>query len=226
VRPTETLRHEHSVVLLVVGAAERESASIRERGAADRDRVGKMVDFFKGFVDLCHHAKEEKHLFPLVRERAPDAAALVDALLAEHEEGRRHVREVGASLDAAAAGDGPAKAVAAGHLSDYAALLRTHIEKEDNDLFVRADVALTSDDEATLAEAFERVETEETGAGVHEKYHAVAHELAGLPAPEEEAPPERPKPAKARKRAVSKKPVRARAAKRKKTTGKRTKRKR
>jgi hypothetical protein len=37
----------------------------------------------------------------------------------------------------------------------------------------------TAEDRRALAEAFDRVEAEEMGAGVHEKYHQLAHELAG-----------------------------------------------
>jgi len=37
---------------------------------------------------------------------------------------------------------------------------------------------LTARDQDELTEAFEKVEREEMGEGVHEKYHQLAHELA------------------------------------------------
>jgi hypothetical protein len=42
-----------------------------------------------------------------------------------------------------------------------------------------ADRVFTAADQSDLAAAFARVEKEETGEGVHEKYHQIAHELAG-----------------------------------------------
>jgi len=45
-------------------------------------------------------------------------------------------------------------------------------------LFPLAERSLGAGDKATLADEFERVEREETGEGVHEKYHALARELS------------------------------------------------
>jgi hemerythrin-like domain-containing protein len=40
-----------------------------------------------------------------------------------------------------------------------------------------ADQLFSIEDQQFLSEAFDRVEAEEMGAGVHEKYHQLAHEL-------------------------------------------------
>ena len=57
----ETLKHEHEVILLVLRAAEREAEAIERAGRFDADRLRKFVDFFREFVDRCHHHKEERH---------------------------------------------------------------------------------------------------------------------------------------------------------------------
>jgi hemerythrin-like domain-containing protein len=179
-RPTDMLSHEHEVILMVCGAAEREARSMRETGRADAERVAKMVDFFRTFADHCHHAKEEDHLFVKMQERGfPRDAGPVGVMLHEHEQSRACVTAVAAHLAAAAAGDAGALAAVADNLLAYASLLRAHIFKEDNILYPMANQALTEADQAELAAAFERVERDEVGAGVHEKYHALAHELAG-----------------------------------------------
>jgi hemerythrin-like domain-containing protein len=59
----------------------------------------------------------------------------------------------------------------------YVTLLRQHIQKEDNILFPMADQVLTAQDQKDLAEAFDRVEREEMGAGEHERYHAMIDEM-------------------------------------------------
>jgi hemerythrin-like domain-containing protein len=59
-KATEILKREHQAILLVITAAEKEVASIVKTGRIQAQTVREMADFFKNFVDRCHHAKEEK----------------------------------------------------------------------------------------------------------------------------------------------------------------------
>ena len=178
--PTEILKHEHQIVLLVLKGAEREGNAARKKGACDAPTVEKMADFFKTFVDRCHHAKEERHLFPaLERHGVAKEGGPIGVMLSEHEEGRGHVRALAAALPGLKAGRPGAAAEAADRLLAYAALLRAHIEKEEGVLFAMADRLLTPKEQRDMVKAFDLVEAEEIGEGVHEKYHQLAHELAG-----------------------------------------------
>ena len=180
-KPTDILSEEHKVILMVCDAAEREARAMRAAGRADAERVGKMVDFFRNFADHCHHAKEEKHLFVKMGEKGfPSDFGPVGMMLHEHEVSRANVAAVADHLAAAAAGDAAALAAVADNLLGYVSLLRAHIHKEDHILYPMANQAFTEDDQAGLAAAFERVERDEIGAGVHEKYHRLAHELASV----------------------------------------------
>jgi hemerythrin-like domain-containing protein len=68
--PTETLKHEHQIILMVLGAAEREAQSIQNSGKVQADELDRMLDFFRNFADRCHHAKkEEELLFVKMQER-------------------------------------------------------------------------------------------------------------------------------------------------------------
>ena len=177
--PTETLKHEHQIILLVLTGAEREVTQIGETGRVSAETVGEMVDLFRNFVDRCHHAKEERHLFPRMQERGiPREGGPIEVMLHEHDLGRAHVRAMAEALPQAAEGDAEAAATVAEHLGGYAELLRAHIDKENTILFVIADQVLTAEYQRELEEAFERLEAEEIGAGVHEKYHQLAHRLA------------------------------------------------
>jgi hemerythrin-like domain-containing protein len=176
--PTEALRSEHTVILLVVDAMERQVAAIRSGEGFDAGAVEKMLQFTREFSDGSHHAKEEKVLFPTLQEASPMANGPVSVMLHEHDQGRAFVRAVAAALPAAAAGDDAARTTVADNLAGYAALLRAHIDKEDEVLFPFAERTLSADDTARLAGEFARIEEEETGAGVHEKYDAMAHEIA------------------------------------------------
>lgn len=174
--PTQVLRDEHELVLVVVGAMEREVASIERTGEAHADRVAQMVDFTRNFTDGCHHNKEEKVLFPLLEQREAAAGGPVSVMLSEHEAGRRAIRAIDEALPRVA-DDASARKTVAENLGLYAQLLRLHINKENNVLFPLADRLLNASDKERLTIEFDRIETEETGAGVHERYHALAHEL-------------------------------------------------
>jgi hemerythrin-like domain-containing protein len=178
--PTDELKHEHTLVLMVVEAMEREVAFIETTGRVHADRVEQMVDFSRNFTDGCHHAKEERLLFPILEERDRGAAGQVSVLLSEHDAGREAVRTIADNLPRAGM-DAEARAAVAESLKLYAFLLRLHINKEDTVLFPLADELLSDQEAELLAEDFERVEVEETGAGVHERYHRLAHELADAP---------------------------------------------
>ncbi len=177
---TAILKHEHEIILLVLKGVERGAESLDETLAGEPDWLDTLVDFFRTFVDRCHHTKEEKHLFPLMEARGvPKESGPIGVMLAEHEQGRARVRAVADAATAAQAGDVAARRTARDNLLGYVELLRSHIAKENTALFPMADRVLSADDQAGLEAAFERVEAEEMGEGTHERYHELAHRLAG-----------------------------------------------
>ena len=177
-KPTESLIHEHEIVYLVLEAIGREVEQMNAVGKADYEVLRKIVDFSRNFTDRCHHAKEEDHLFPaLVKRGLSQAEGPIAVMLWEHAQGREKIKAIADTLAYAEKGDGIALAVLRENLDAYARLLRAHISKENNVLFPLADRLLTPEDQKALEEAFEKVEAEEMGAGTHEVYHQLAHEL-------------------------------------------------
>lgn len=178
--PTETLKHEHEIILLALAGVEREMGKIRAGSAVDADRIEQMIDFVQNFADRCHHAKEENLLFARMQERGlPVEGGPIGVMLQEHDEGRRLVQAAAEALPRASAGDPSSTSTLTTNLLDYVRLLRVHIDKEDNILYPIADRILTTGDQAELAAAFDRVEAEEMGEGTHERYHQLAHDWAG-----------------------------------------------
>jgi len=178
--PTETLKHEHQIILLALGTVEREMNQIHAGGSVDEARIGQMIDFVQNFADRCHHAKEEKLLFARMEERGlPVEGGPIAVMLQEHDDGRRLVRAAAESLPRASAGDAGARTILTANLLGFVRLLRVHIDKEDNILYPMADRILTTADQTELAAAFDQVEAEEMGEGTHERYHQLAHEWAG-----------------------------------------------
>ena len=184
---TDILMSEHRVIERVITSLETAAARL-ERG--ENVPPGFFLDaagFVTGFADGCHHKKEEGVFFPtLVANGLPQRTGPIAVMLAEHEQGRvyiRGLREAALSLEALGPAAGPAagptaarQAVVA-NAQGYARLLRAHIAKEDGVLFPMAAEVIPAAKQAAVVEEFERVEHEETGEGVHEKYLALADRL-------------------------------------------------
>jgi hemerythrin-like domain-containing protein len=184
--PTRQLADEHDYVLLVVGAMEAEAERIEETGSVDVERVSQMVDFTRNFTDGDHHTKEENLLFPLLEERSPAAGGTISVLLSEHEAARDCIRLIATALPQAAGQDeelaAQARQVVVENLRLYAYLLPLHIGKEDTVLFKLTDELLSPGEQEILAREFEDLGKAPGAAAVTERYHRMAHDLAGRPA--------------------------------------------
>lgn len=178
--PTDQLRREHDLVLMVVEAMEREVADIERTGQVHSERVAQMIDFTRYFTDGNHHTKEEELLFPLLEERSASAGGTVSILLSEHEAARDCIRKIDAALpDAEQSAE--ARAAIAENLKLYAFLLRLHIGKEDTVLFPLTERLLNAQEQEMLGVEFMRVEEKDAGGDPNERYHALAHTLAEPP---------------------------------------------
>lgn len=175
---TAILRHEHEAILRMLDATE-EVARQFESGKSPAPRTLRdLLEFFRLFADQCHHGKEEELLFPLLEKKGmPRAGGPVGVMLAEHDEGRSLIKQMAEATDAYVAGKAEAGAVWARAARGYAALLRQHIDKENNILFVMAERMLTGAEQSDLADAFEKIEAEKMGPGTHERLHAMIDRL-------------------------------------------------
>jgi hemerythrin-like domain-containing protein len=175
---TQTLQDEHRGIEKMLGIMDAALTALEAGRAVPPEVFTQAADFFRGFVDRCHHAKEEGALFPALEQRGiPREGGPVGVMLAEHEQGRAHVQALAAAAARYASGDASAASALLEHGRGYGALLRQHIAKEDGVLFVMAQRVLDDQTDAALTEAFERVEREQTGPGEHERYHAMIDKL-------------------------------------------------
>ncbi len=178
-KATQILMHEHEVIgqgltVLSAMAARLE----RGEGVPARD-LEAALEFFGGFADGCHHAKEEGTLFPaLVAAGLPQGHGPVAVMLAEHEDGRRLIGVMRRSAAGADQGDVAARRRLADAAHEYVQLLRQHIAKENGVLFPAADGMLSEADDREITAAFDRHEAREMGPGAHERFHRMLDELA------------------------------------------------
>jgi hemerythrin-like domain-containing protein len=175
---TQILMSEHRVIEGVIGSLEKAAGRLQAGQAVRPGFFVDASDFIKGFADGCHHRKEEGVLFKaLARNGFSEQSGPVAVMLSEHEQGRLFTRGMRRAAERLAAGDAAARAEVIQNALGYAGLLRQHILKEDRILFPMAERAIPAADQARVTEDFERVEHEETGEGVHEKYLALANAL-------------------------------------------------
>jgi hemerythrin-like domain-containing protein len=178
-KATTILMNEHRVIEQVLNCLEALAKQGLQRGKLDGDSARQALEFFRVFADGCHHRKEERCLFPRLEARGlPRHGGPTGVMLEEHELGRQHLRAMAAALPRAEAGEPEQVERFARFALGYAQLLRDHIFKEDRRLFVLADHALTEQDQEALLRSFEAVEEGDLGEGTHEKYLALADELA------------------------------------------------
>ena len=175
---TTILRKEHDAILQMLDVSDALAQRLAAGTPVEPERLTEMLDFFQTFADRCHHGKEEDLLFPLLeRKGLLRAGGPVGVMLDEHEQGRALVQR----MTEAAQRYGNREATAGQRYAEasrrYAALLRQHIDKENQILFLLADRLLTPEEQAGLVEAFERVEVEKLGAGTHERLHALMQRL-------------------------------------------------
>ncbi len=177
-KATEILMEEHRVIERVLNSLEIAATRVSSGQEVPADFFLKAADFIQGFADGCHHKKEEGVLFvSLVAHGMPKETGPVAVMLAEHEQGRRFTRAMRDGAERLLAGDRAYIPQIAQNALGYVALLRQHIQKEDQVLFPMADEIIPADQHAQVAEAFDHIEHVETGEGVHEKYLSLADEL-------------------------------------------------
>lgn len=176
--PNEILKEEHEAIEHLTSAIEGMAVRLGGTGAYPKKDLEKALTVVVEFGDRCHHAKEEKVLFPAIAKASPKTGVeLARRLTSDHIAFRKLVGTMRGQI-ADAGKDAAVRTQLAKNLGTYTRLLRRHISVEDGELAREVERSLGPAERARIAKEFERVEREEIGPGVHEKYHAMIHELA------------------------------------------------
>jgi len=167
-KATQDLRKEHEAILYVLQILNKMMESHSHDAESLLRYYGEVVYFLKIFADKCHHGKEESYLFKeLVNKGIANEGGPVGVMLQEHTQGRDYIAQMSQSLDSKDIKGFNSAAV------KYRDLLRQHIEKENNVLFMMADKLINEEEQNLLFKQFEQHEENVIGQGVHEKLHAM-----------------------------------------------------
>jgi hemerythrin-like domain-containing protein len=102
--------------------------------ADDHDRMDAFVRYWTGHVGeiLSHHGVEDTIFFPALRERAPETAAVLEQLDAEHHLLDRLMEESREAIEGVVVGDEPTRA--AQLLRRLADVMDDHLDLEDREV--------------------------------------------------------------------------------------------
>jgi hemerythrin-like domain-containing protein len=179
-KATQQLRDEHEGVKIMLDVLDQVCQQLEETGSLNKEHFEGILEFLKVFVDKCHHGKEEALLFPaLVAVGVPEDGPIA-VMLHEHEMGRNYIKALSAAFANYTTGDKFSSKDIIQNIQDYISLLRDHIKKENNILFVMADNSLSEKRQDELFEGFERIEEERIGLGKHEEFHGLLKNLSGI----------------------------------------------
>ncbi len=174
-RTVQTLQDEHNGVLTVLEQLDRAVAAAEGDIAVPPAIFADIQEFFKTFVDRCHHSKEERVLFPALGD---SGAGLQRRLEEQHATGCSLAGTYAQSVAAYSANEGDAVRRLADAARAYAAFLREHIDLETRELLPLVERTLSPASDESVTEAFERIEVEEIGEGTHERLHGMIGGLA------------------------------------------------
>lgn len=180
-KATQVLIDEHEAVLIILKVLEKINQRIENEEQLEIKHLEQILEFFKVFVDLCHHTKEEVCLIPTVKNLGIDNHDnLIQIILNEHNKGRNLVKELKEAKDAYKNGQKYALAQIAEKAQSYINLLNSHIDKENNILFPRSDAVLKEEQQEELCKEFEKIEEEKIGIGKHEEFHKIIDDLKNI----------------------------------------------
>jgi len=175
--PLAVLDEEHVLIERLLSVLELEVARIDAGAAPDLALVQDAIRFFAEYADARHHGKEEQCLFPmLAAKKQVIRDGPIKVLTGEHDSGRYFTRELREGLNQLERGDGAAVPRIRRALFLYAQMLRRHIAKEREIVFLLARVLLTEEEMTELANQFQATDQERTGAPVSD-YLALVERL-------------------------------------------------
>ena len=176
------ITEEHQNLWRIATTIDLLADEMEQGSAVDPALFMSIFDYIEQFMDACHHAKEDQHLFPLLRERSAAAGPILDRLQAEHRNGPEVLKSLRAQLADAASGrlGNPEFAAA---LRIYTQSLKNHIRTEEKDAMPLARESFRAEDWAPIDRAFLDNDDPLFGERARAEFRQLFHRIASL-APE------------------------------------------
>ncbi len=178
--PIGFLMTEHRLIERMIRLLDQELGRITETRKVQTGLVEAAIDFIRTYADKTHHGKEEDILFREVSAKplAPEHRKMMDELLADHDEGRSHVRLLIAGKENYLKNRLGALEEISSNMEFLIGFYPAHIDKEDNHFFEPAMHYLTRQEQEEMIQKFLEFDRKM----IHEKYTSVveSYEKQGL----------------------------------------------
>jgi hemerythrin-like domain-containing protein len=145
--------------------------------------LGAMIHYIDTFPERFHHPKEDAYLFRLLRQRYPNASALLDRLTSEHVRGAEMIRTLEQSLARYQQGGDAEFAAFAEAVAAYAAFHWDHMRTEEDLLVPMARIHLTAQDWEVIDAAFTGHTDPLFGAQAGAEYDTLFQRIVNLAPP-------------------------------------------
>lgn len=148
---TESLRKDHDLIEKVVKAMEVTLQLLKSGKKIPESILMPTIDFTKNFTDVCHHGKEEESFFPALGQAGmPTNMGPIAVMLMEHEITRKiAIHMEGSAKEYLASGAADALI---SDISQYIEHMGQHLWKENNRLFMMAEMRLSGVSDKVNAE--------------------------------------------------------------------------
>lgn len=147
------ISNEHHNLWALAVTIEQVVDEIEAGAPVDRNFFDSVFDYIDQFVEHSHHRKEEEFLFRHLRQRAPEAASRIDALLAEHHNEPEIVKGLRQQLNRVIHGTLD-KASFLAALRKFTQSAKSHMAREEREAISLARSVLTASDWAEIDAAF------------------------------------------------------------------------
>jgi hemerythrin-like domain-containing protein len=179
------IHEEHRALAAMLHTLKLLSERMREgTNLPNFDLMRAILFYIDEFPERLHHAKESSVLFPKLRQRAPQAAAALDRIDADHGKGESAIRELEHKLLAWEQMGEPRRKAFLDELERYVGFYLEHMNLEERELLPLAETSLTDEDWAAIDRAFEENRDPLTGHPPSEDYAALFSKIVQhAPAP-------------------------------------------
>jgi len=171
------LRAEHDDLTKVLDVLEQEVESYRKDGSLNREILGAVLDYCRGYPALCHHPKED--LIYRKLRLAADSAAIdsVGDLITEHGALAELTDQLGAAVDNLLSDVGERHEGFVRVARVFLERQRQHIEAEDERLFPVAMQYLSDEDWTEIERQADALEESLSTGTFAERFAALSREI-------------------------------------------------
>ena len=155
-RPTDSLRKDHALIEKMINALKIMSTLLQNGTTIPKSILDQTIEFSTNFTNKCHHGKEEQSLFPTLEKNGmPKDGGPIARMLSEHEITKKLTNSLVKSADLYSSTGHPELLIE--DVERYIEHVTLHLSKENQRLFVMADMIL-SDQQEALSNDFDSIE--------------------------------------------------------------------